>query len=75
MTASEIIGEIAALPPEEQVKVVKFAYRLDAGRQLSGPELSQLAKGLVEETDPAKIALLRQALTRGFYGGKANAEG
>jgi hypothetical protein len=70
MTATEIIDEIASLPPSEQAKVVRFAYELDAERQLSGPELSQLAKGLVGETDPAKIAALRQALTRGFYGGK-----
>jgi hypothetical protein len=73
MTASEIIEEITALPPDEQAKVVKFTYRLDAERQMSGPELSELAKGLVGETDPVKIALLRQALTRGFYGGKPHA--
>jgi hypothetical protein len=30
MTASEIIEEIAALKPDEQAKVVKFAYQLDA---------------------------------------------
>ena len=73
MTASEIIEEIAALKPAEQAKVVRYAYQLDAERQLSGPELSDLAKGLVGETDPAKIALLREQLTRGFYGGKPHA--
>ena len=73
MTASEIIDEIASLPPNEQAKVVQFTYKLDAERQLSGPELSELAKGLVGETDPIKIATIRQALTRGFYGGKPHA--
>jgi hypothetical protein len=73
MTATEIIEEISALPPAEQAEVVKFAYRLDAERQLSGPELSELAKGLVGATDPVQIAQLRAALTRGFYGGKPHA--
>jgi hypothetical protein len=73
MTASEIIEGISALPPAEQAKVVKFAYELDAERQLSGSELSELATGLVSEKDPIKIAQLRQALTRGFYGGKPHA--
>lgn len=73
MTANEIIDEISALSPSEQAKVVKFAYRLDAERQMSGPELSELAKGLVGETDPVKLAMLREQLTRGFYGGKPHA--
>ena len=73
MTATEIIEEIGALPPGEQAEVIKFAYRLDAERQLSGPELAELAKGLVGATDPVQIAMLRDALTRGFYGGKPHA--
>jgi hypothetical protein len=39
MTASQIIEEIGNLPPEEQAKVVQFAYRLDAERQRTGAEL------------------------------------
>jgi hypothetical protein len=43
MTARRVIQELEALPPEEQAEVIRFAYRLDAGRQLTGPELSSLA--------------------------------
>ena len=70
MTASQIIREIETLPPEEQVKVVRYAYRLDAERRLTGPELSTLAERMVASTDPAETALLREQITRGFYGGK-----
>ena len=73
MTASQIIHEIGTLPPDEQAKVVQFAYRLDAERQLTGPELSGLAERLVASTDPAETALLRETITRGFYGGKPHA--
>lgn len=73
MTASQIIQEIGNLPPEEQAKVVRFAYRLDAERQLTGAELSALAKRMVSSTDPAQITLLREEIVRGFYGGKRQA--
>ena len=70
MTASQIIEEIASLPPEEQAKVVRFAYQLDAERQLSGPELSALAERMVSTPDPAQALLLREEIARGFYGKK-----
>lgn len=73
MTASQIIHEIEALPPEEQAKVVRFAYRLDAERQLTGAELSALAERMVAATDPAEAAMLRETITRGFYGEKPHA--
>jgi hypothetical protein len=73
MTASQIIHEIEALPPEEQAKVVRFAYRLDAERRLTGPELSALAERMVSATDPAEEAMLRETITRGFYGEKPHA--
>ena len=73
MTASQIIQEIETLPPDEQAKVVQFAYRLDAERQLTGPELSGLAGRLVASIDPAETARLRETITRGFYGGKPHA--
>jgi len=44
MTASHIIEEIEALPPDELLRVVRFAYRLDAERKLTGGELSALAE-------------------------------
>jgi hypothetical protein len=73
MTASQIIHEIEGLPPEEQAKVVRFAYRLDAERRLTGAELSALAERMVASTDPAETAMLRETITRGFYGEKPHA--
>jgi hypothetical protein len=73
MTANQIIEEIETLPPEEQAKVVRFAYQLDAERQLTGPELSALAERMVATTDPTEEAMLREEITRGFYGKKPHA--
>jgi hypothetical protein len=73
MSASEIIGEIQRLSPTEQVKVIQFAYRLDAERMLSGKELAALAQRMIDATDPAEKLRIREELTRGFYGGKADA--
>ena len=70
MTASQIIDEIKSLPPDEQLKVIHFAYRIDAERQLSGKELSSLAERMANSTDPAETTMLREAIVRGFYGGK-----
>ena len=68
MTASQVIHELETLPPDEQAEVIRFAYRLDAGRQLTGPELSSLAEKMVHASDPAEAALVRDAIVRGFYG-------
>ena len=73
MTAEQIISEIEILSPEEEAKVVRFAYRFDAERQLTGKELSALAERMVESTDPTQTALLREEIIRGFYGGKPHA--
>jgi len=73
MNASQIIREIATLPPDEQAQVVRFAYSLDVERRLSGPELSALAARMVASTDPAETARLRAEIARGFYGGQAHA--
>ena len=73
MNASQIIREIETLPPEEQAKVVRFAYRLDAERKLSGEELSSLAQRLADSSDPAETTMLRAAITQGFYGVTPNA--
>ncbi len=70
MNAQEIIREIETLPPEEQAKVVQFAYRLDAERQLNGHELAVLAGRMVAATDPAEALMVREEIMRGFYGGK-----
>ncbi len=71
MNASQIIREISILPPDEQAKVVRFAYSLDAGRRLSGPELSALTARMVASTDPAETARLRTEISPGFYGSPA----
>jgi hypothetical protein len=73
MTAEQIISETQILSPEEQGKVVRIAYRLDAERQLTGKELSALAERMVESTDPTQTAMLREEILRGFYGGKLHA--
>lgn len=73
MSAAQIIDEIQRLPPSEQAEVVQFAYRLDAERMLSGDELGGLAQRMIDVTDPLEKLKLRDELTRGFYGGKADA--
>jgi hypothetical protein len=73
MTVSEIIREIETLPPEDQVKVVRFAYQLDAARKLTGTELSALAERMVNTTDPHEAMAVREEIMRGFYGGRPNA--
>jgi len=73
MTAQQIISEISALSPEDQAKVVRFAYQLNAHRQLTADELGDLAERMVAEPDPAKQIALREEIVRGFYGGKPDA--
>ena len=73
MTATQIIREIETLPPDEQAKVVQFAYRLDAARKLSGVELSALAERMTAASDPAGAAVLRATIVQGFYGVTPNA--
>lgn len=74
MTAAKIIEEIKNLPPDQQAEVIRFTCKLDAERKLTGDELSALAKRMIEATDPAKAALVREAIIRGFYGGQRNIE-
>ena len=69
MIVSQIIEAIKRLGPEEQVGVIRFAYQLDAERQLMGDELSSLAERMVNTTDPAEQARIREQILRGFYGG------
>jgi hypothetical protein len=73
VTASQIIEEIKRLDPEEQVGVIRFAYQLDAERQLTGKELSALAERMVNTTDPVEQARVREEIIRGFYGERQNA--
>jgi hypothetical protein len=73
VTASQIIEEIKSLPPKEQAEVIRFAYRLDSERRLSGKELSALAARMAKATDPAEAAMVREAIIHGFYGEKSDA--
>jgi hypothetical protein len=68
VTAQQIIEEIKRLDPKEQLGVIRFAYQLDAERQLSGEELSKLATRMTETDDAAEAATIREAIVRGFYG-------
>ena len=70
MTAQQIIEEIKRLDPKEQLGVIRFAYELDAERQLSGKELSKLAARMTETDDAAEAARIRETILRGFYGSK-----
>ena len=73
MTASEIIEEIKRLDPDEQLGVIRFAYQLDAERKLTGKELSSLAERMINATDPAEEARIREEIIRGFYGRREHA--
>jgi hypothetical protein len=73
VTVEQVIHEIEALPADEQARVIRFAYRLDAERQLTGGELSSLAARMARSTDPAEAMMLREEIVRGFYGGRPNA--
>ena len=72
MTAQQIIKQIKRLDPKEQLDVIRFAYQLDAERQLSGEELSKLAARMTETDDAVETATIREAIVRGFYGAKKN---
>ncbi len=68
MTAAKVIEQMDALPPDEQAKVIHHAFELARRRQLSADVLGELAERLAASNDPAEIARLRSAMTRGFYG-------
>ncbi len=73
MSATQVIQDIQHLTPTEQAEVIQFAYRLDAERMLSGKELAELAKRMIEASDPVEKMKIRDELTRGFYGDKPGA--
>jgi hypothetical protein len=73
MTAKAVIEEIKQLPREEQSRVIQFVNELARQRQLSGEELGELAKQMVEAKDPAVASRLREEIVRGFYGDEPHA--
>ncbi len=70
VSANDVIEEIRQLPPSEQAEVIRFAYRLDAERILSGKELGALAQQMIAASDPIEKLKIREEMTRGFYGDK-----
>jgi hypothetical protein len=68
MTATTVIEEIEQLPPEEQSRVIQYAMELARRRQLTGKELGDLARRMVETKDPAEADRLQEEIVRGFYG-------
>ncbi len=69
MTAAGVIEEIKHLAQAEQSIVIRFALELARERQLSGEDLTTLAKGMVNAKDAAEVQQLREEIHRGFYGG------
>ncbi len=68
MMAAKVIEDIMHLPPEEQSRVIEFAFDLARKRQLPGKELSALAQRMVDADDPVEVERLKSEITRGFYG-------
>jgi hypothetical protein len=68
MTATEIIREIDCLRPAELAEVVRHTKELDKRRPLSGAELTELARLMVDASDPSEADRLQEALVKGFYG-------
>jgi hypothetical protein len=53
--------------------VIRFAYQLDAERRLTGKELSSLAERMINASDSAEEAKVREEIVRGFYGQRSHA--
>lgn len=70
MTATQVIAEIKALPPNGRDEVLRFTRSLDTAHTLSPDELEVLAKKLAATNDRQEAARLKEELTTGFYGTK-----
>jgi hypothetical protein len=68
MTANAVIEEIKHLPREEQSRVLRFAFDLARERQISGDELTGLARRMADASDAGEKKRLREEIHRGFYG-------
>ena len=73
MTATAVIAEIQQMPPEDQSRVIQFALELARRRQLTGKELGELARRMVETKDPVEADRLQEEIVRGFYGNEPHA--
>ena len=68
MTANAVIDEIKHLQRAEQSRVIHFALELARERQMSGDQLSELARQMADSANPAEVQRLREEIHRGFYG-------
>jgi hypothetical protein len=73
MTATAVIEEIKQLPRDEQSRVIQFVKELARERQLTGEELAELTKRMVETKDLVEADRLREEVVRGFYGSEPHA--
>lgn len=68
MNAGTIIEEIKHLPPNERAEVASFVRAMEEKRQWTPEELGAACERMVAETDPRKVAILKEQITAGFYG-------
>jgi hypothetical protein len=73
MTATAVIEEIRQMPPKEQSRVIQFAMQLARKRQLTGKELGELTKRMIETKDPVEADRLKEEIVHGFYGDEPHA--
>ena len=67
MTATQIIAEIDALPAAEKLEVLRYTRQFTS--EPRSPEiLVKLAGALASESNPERIAILREEVAKGFYG-------
>ena len=74
-TVAEIEVAIEQLPPEDFRALQEWMAKRaagKAGRRWSPEELTDAARRMVEEPDPARAQVLWEEIAKGFYGG-ANA--
>jgi hypothetical protein len=72
MTGSEVIEAIKRMPREERLKVIQYARHAEK-EQLSADELETLLRKMVETSDPAAKAKLKEEFMHGFYGTEVHA--
>jgi hypothetical protein len=60
------------LSPNEQAGAIQRhrPRKLSGCHQLTGKWLSALTERMTNGSDPAEVALVREAIVRGFYGGE-----
>ena len=70
------LGRVGVVPTRAFVlgnARIEFARHAEEARPLSGEELGDLARRMVEAKDPAEAGRLQKEIVRGFYGGQPHA--